>query len=69
MKQIEQGTPAEMFLSADIDWMDFGAKKNLINNGTRENLLGNRLVLIACLKIQKLTGKYRTRIRSGGSPR
>jgi molybdate transport system substrate-binding protein len=36
-----------VFLSADIDWMDYGAKHNLIKNGTRENLLGNRLVLIA----------------------
>jgi molybdate transport system substrate-binding protein len=47
MKQIEQGAPADVFLSADIDWMDYGAKHNLIKNGTRENLLGNHLVLIA----------------------
>ena len=36
-----------MFLSADIDWMDYGAKHNLIKNDTRFDLLGNRLVLIA----------------------
>ena len=47
MKQIEQGAPADVFLSADIDWMDYGAKHNLIKNDTRENLLGNHLVLIA----------------------
>jgi molybdate transport system substrate-binding protein len=47
MKQIELGAPADVFLSADIDWMDYGAKRNLIRNDTRENLLGNRLVLIA----------------------
>jgi ABC-type molybdate transport system substrate-binding protein len=47
MKQIEQGAPADVFLSADIDWMDYGAKRNLIKNDTRTNLLGNRLVLIA----------------------
>jgi molybdate transport system substrate-binding protein len=47
MKQIEQGAPADVFLSADIDWMDYGAKRNLIKNDTRFNLLGNRLVLIA----------------------
>ncbi len=47
MKQIEQGAPADVFLSADIDWMDYGAKHDLIKNDTRENLLGNRLVLIA----------------------
>jgi ABC-type molybdate transport system substrate-binding protein len=37
MKQIEQGAPADVFLSADIDWMDYGAKNNLINNDSREN--------------------------------
>jgi molybdate transport system substrate-binding protein len=47
MKQIEQGASADVFLSADTEWMDYGAKRNLIKNDTRENLLGNRLVLIA----------------------
>jgi molybdate transport system substrate-binding protein len=47
MKQIEQGAPADVFVSADPDWMDYGEKRNLINNATRVNLLGNRLVLIA----------------------
>jgi molybdate transport system substrate-binding protein len=47
MKQIEQGAPADVFLSADVDWMDYGEKHNLIKNDTRFNLLGNRLVLIA----------------------
>jgi molybdate transport system substrate-binding protein len=47
MKQIEQGAPADVFLSADVDWMDYGAKHNLINNGSRFDLLGNRLVLAA----------------------
>ena len=47
MKQIEQGAPADVFLSADVDWMDYGAKKKLIKDDTRFNLLGNRLVLIA----------------------
>jgi molybdate transport system substrate-binding protein len=47
MKQIEQGAPADVFLSADIDWMDYGAKHGLIKNDTRFDLLGNRLVLIA----------------------
>jgi len=57
MKQIEQGAPADVFLSADIDWMDHGAKNNLIKNDSRENLLGNRLVLIAPKdsKIDKVT--------------
>ena len=47
MKQIEQGAPADVFLSADVDWMDYGAKHDLVKNDSRENLLGNRLVLIA----------------------
>jgi len=46
-KQIEQGAPADMFISADLDWMDYLAGKNLIKPETRRNLLGNRLVLVA----------------------
>lgn len=46
-KQIESGAPAQMFISADLDWMDYIAKKNLIKPDTRSNLLGNRIVLIA----------------------
>ena len=47
MKQIEQGAPADVFASADLDWMDYGSQKRLINDATRVNLLGNQLVLIA----------------------
>ncbi len=46
-RQIEQGAPAEIFISADLDWMDHLAGKALIKAETRSNLLGNRLVLIA----------------------
>src|SRR5262249_33972933 len=46
-KQIEGGAPAQMFISADLDWMDYVAGKNLIKADTRSNLLGNRIVLIA----------------------
>jgi molybdate transport system substrate-binding protein len=46
-KQIEQGAPADVFASADLDWMDYLDKKNLIKKDTRSNLLGNKLVLIA----------------------
>jgi molybdate transport system substrate-binding protein len=45
--QIEQGAPADIFISADLDWMNYGQQKNLIRPETRANLLGNRLVLIA----------------------
>src|SRR5499426_2165113 len=47
IKQIEQGATADMFISADLDWMDYGQQNNLINAQTRSNLLSNRLVLIA----------------------
>jgi molybdate transport system substrate-binding protein len=46
-KQIEQGAPADVFLSADIDWMDYAAAGNNINAATRVNLLGNGIVLVA----------------------
>jgi molybdate transport system substrate-binding protein len=47
MRQIEQGAPADIFASADLEWMDYGLKNKLINPDTRVNLLGNRLVLVA----------------------
>jgi molybdate transport system substrate-binding protein len=47
MKQIENGAPADAFLSADLKWMDYGVEKKVINESTRINLLGNVLVLIA----------------------
>jgi len=46
-KQIEAGAPADIFISADLDWMDYVAQRNLIKADTRRNLLGNELVLIA----------------------
>src|SRR5262249_25264957 len=45
IKQIENGAPADVFASADLDWMDYGAQHKLIKDDTRVNLLGNRLVL------------------------
>jgi molybdate transport system substrate-binding protein len=47
IKQIEEGAPADVFVSADLDWMDYGSQKKLVQDNTRMNLLGNRLVLIA----------------------
>jgi molybdate transport system substrate-binding protein len=46
-KQIENGAPADIFISADLDWMDYVAEHKLIKPETRFNLLGNKLVLIA----------------------
>ena len=46
-KQIEQGAPADVFISADTDWMDYAAARKSINEASRVNLLGNSIVLIA----------------------
>ncbi len=46
-KQIEQGAPADVFISADLQWMDYVGERKLIKPDTRVNLLGNKLVLIA----------------------
>lgn len=46
-KQIEGGAPADVFISADLQWMDYAARKNLLKPDSRVDLLGNRLVLIA----------------------
>ncbi|MDX2258423.1 MAG: molybdate ABC transporter substrate-binding protein [Hyphomicrobiaceae bacterium] len=46
-KQIEAGAPADVFVSADLKWMDYLDKAGLIDPATRRTLLGNRLVLIA----------------------
>jgi molybdate transport system substrate-binding protein len=46
-KQIEQGAPADVFVSADLKWMDYAIAHRLVQPETRVNLLGNRLVLIA----------------------
>src|SRR5476651_2637499 len=46
-KQIEQGAPADIFVSADTDWMDYATSRKTINEPTRVNLLGNSIVLIA----------------------
>jgi molybdate transport system substrate-binding protein len=45
-KQIEQGAPAEIFISADVKWMNDLDSKKLVEPGTRRNLFGNSLVLI-----------------------
>jgi molybdate transport system substrate-binding protein len=46
-KQIENGAPADLFISADLDWMDYLEQRKLIAPAFRRNLLGNVLVLIA----------------------
>jgi molybdate transport system substrate-binding protein len=45
-KQIEAGAPADVFISADLAWMDYLAERKLIDTASRTNLLGNRIVLV-----------------------
>ena len=47
VKQVDQGAQADVFISADLQWMDYASEHKLIKPDTRFNLLGNRLVLIA----------------------
>lgn len=46
-RQIEAGAPADLFISADVDWMDYLQERSAIREETRGDLLGNRLVLVA----------------------
>ena len=46
-RQIEAGAPADLFISADVDWMNYLDDRKLLQPGTRNSLLGNSLVLIA----------------------
>ncbi|WP_406676093.1 molybdate ABC transporter substrate-binding protein [Roseicyclus sediminis] len=46
-RQIQQGAPADVFISASPDWMDVLEAEGLLSPGTRADLLGNRLVLVA----------------------
>ena len=46
-RQIESGAKAEVFFSADEEWMDYLAQRNLLQPKTRHDVLGNRLVMIA----------------------
>ena len=48
-KQIENGANSDLFISADQDWADYLAKRNLLISNSRKNLLANELVLIAPL--------------------
>jgi molybdate transport system substrate-binding protein len=45
-RQIEHGAPADLFISADLDWMDWAEARRLIAPESRRTLLENRLVLI-----------------------
>ena len=46
-RQIEQGSGADVFISSNVNWMDELENKKLIVSGTRQNIVGNQLVLVA----------------------
>lgn len=46
-RQVESGAHADVFFSADQEWMDYLEQRALIQNATRRNVLGNRLALVA----------------------
>jgi molybdate transport system substrate-binding protein len=46
-KQLESGAPADIFVSADLDWMDYLDKRKLVKSASRRNLLRNELVIVA----------------------
>jgi molybdate transport system substrate-binding protein len=57
-RQIEQGAPADLFASADEQWMDYLAKRDLIAPDTRRSLLGNDLVLIVPASHQRGLARF-----------
>lgn len=69
-RQMEQGAPADLFISADLDWINYAQGKNLIQDGTRFNLLGNKIVVIAPKDSKTatlaLTGADLTKALAGG---
>jgi molybdate transport system substrate-binding protein len=46
-RQIEQGAPADLFMSADEPWADYLQERNLLVNASRSSPLGNALVLVS----------------------
>ncbi len=46
-RQIESGAPADLFIAADGEWMDYLAQRQRVQAASRADLLGNALVLVA----------------------
>jgi molybdate transport system substrate-binding protein len=57
-KQIEAGAPADVYFSADLQWMDYLQQRGLLRTGSRHDVAGNSLVLIA-------PSSHRLRVRIG----
>jgi molybdate transport system substrate-binding protein len=68
-RQIEQGADADLFFSADTDWMDYLEKAGQIAPGTRRNLLRNQLVLVGRWAMSALPWLIPPRCRQANMPR
>ena len=69
-KQIEAGAPADVYFSADLQWMDYLQQRGLLRAGSRRDLVGNSLVLIApsrsTLQVSIGPGMDLPRVLAGG---
>ncbi|HEX5460851.1 MAG TPA: molybdate ABC transporter substrate-binding protein [Steroidobacteraceae bacterium] len=69
-KQIEAGAPADVYFSADLQWMDYLQQRGLLRAGSRRNLVGNSLVLIgpssSSLRVSIAPGIDLARLLRGG---
>lgn len=69
-KQIEAGAPADLFFSADLQWMDYLQQRGLVRPGSRHDVAGNSLVLIApaggSLRVRIAPGFDLARLLGGG---
>ena len=74
-RQIEQGAPAHVFISADEAWMDHLAAREHVDAGSRRTLAGNRLVVVrsvaysAVAATTETTSALREALRAGAGPR
>jgi molybdate transport system substrate-binding protein len=68
-RQIEQGAPADVFFSADVDWMEYLGVRKLVRDETRRDLLGNRIVVVApasqAVPLELKPGALAERLRGG----
>ncbi len=67
-KQIEAGAPADVYFSADLQWMDYLEERGLLRAGSRRDLVGNSLVLVAPAS-SSLPGEHRAGLRSVAAAR
>ncbi len=69
-KQIEAGAPADVYFSADLQWMDYLQQRGLLQPGSRHDVAGNSLVLIApadsSLRVRIAPGFDLARLLGGG---